>query len=180
MSVPVINIKFDIEHVAPAQLKLFAGDSVQVKARIEQYGVQYVVPDAATVRCYIISPDGGYWTYNGEVSDDGCLLFTFTPAQIQDYDINTAWLAFTLEGGEQSIRYPMQLKIIPTPDLTVDPLPPPTVPLTPEQIAWLASRVPIIMPDTGETWWVKQTATFVEGEVYIQQAGEPEPCPFSI
>lgn len=178
MDVPVLNLKFDIEHVAPAQIKLFAGDSIQVKARIEQYGEQYVVPESATVNCYIINPDGGYWKYDGEVSDDGCLLFTFTPSQIQDYDISTAWLAFT-DDNVQSIRYPMQLKIIPTPDLTLDPLPPPTVPLTPEQIAWLASRVPIVMPG-GATWWVKQEATYVDGEVFLKQAGEPEECPFSI
>jgi len=179
MSTPIINLNFDIEHVAPAQVKLFAGDTVQVKARIMQYGVQYVVPEAATVHCYIIAPTGGYWHYTGEVSDDGCLLFTFSPTQIQDSAISVAWLAFTLEDSSKSIRYPMQLKIIPTPDVTVDPLPAPTVPLTPDQIAWLASRVPIIMP-SGETWWVKQTATYVDGEVLIEQAGEPEECPFVI
>ena len=178
MSLPIINITFDIEHVAPARLTLFAGDSVQVQARLMQYGEQYVVPEAATANCYILAPSGGYWKYDAEVSADGCLVFTFTPSQIQDYSIETAWFAFTTDDG-QSIRYPMQLKIIPTPDLTVDPLPPPTVALTPEQIAWLASRVPIIMPD-GATWWVLQTATFVDGEVFIQQAGEPEECPFPL
>jgi len=179
MSLPIINIAFDIEHIAPARLTLFAGDSVQVKARLMQYGEQYVVPEAATAFCYVVPADGvGYWKYDAEVSDDGCLVFTFTPSQIQDYGINLAWFAFEIDEG-QSIRYPMQLKIIPTPDLTVDPLPPPTVALTPEQIAWLASRVPIVMPD-GATWWVKQEATYVDGEVFIKQVGEPEECPFVI
>lgn len=179
INVPTINVTFDIEHVAPAQLKLFAGDTIKVKARIMQYGVQFVVPSTATVYCYVMAPQGGYWRYDGEVSDDGCLVFTFEPVQIQDYSISVAWLSFTLDNETQSIRYPMQLKIIPTPDVTAEPLTNPIGPLSPSQIAWLASRVPVIMP-SGETWWVKQTATFVDGDVLIEQAGEPEECPFEI